>query len=74
MAQTYEIVFFSLQPGCELKAIQEVLCQLLGRNPEELRRALQSSGTVLISGLSEAEAKSLQVRLATIGRPPLPAS
>jgi hypothetical protein len=67
MAQTYEIVFFSLQPGCELKAIQEVLCQLLGRNPEELRRALQSSGTVLISGLSEAEAKSLQVRLVASG-------
>lgn len=63
----YEIVFFSLQPGCRLEAVKELLCQLLGQKKEALCQALRSSGTVLIGGLSEAEAKSLQIRLVASG-------
>ncbi|WP_460034819.1 hypothetical protein [Methylothermus subterraneus] len=67
MAQTYEIVFFSVQPGCSLQAIEDVLCRLLEKKPDDLWRALRSSGSVLIGGLSEAEAKSLQIRLVASG-------
>lgn len=67
MTQAYEIVFFSLQPGCCLEAIEEALCRLLEQKEDRIRRALRHSGSVLIGGLSEAEAKSLQIRLVASG-------
>ncbi len=67
MTEQFEIVFFSLQPGCRLQEILPTLADLLGRRISELETKLKRSGSVLASHLSLAEAKSLQIRLVASG-------
>ncbi len=67
MDEQFEIVFFSLQPGCCLPEVLPRLAELLGQRSQELEIKLKRSGSVLVSRLSQAEAKSLQIRLVESG-------